>query len=305
MEILEIPLTKIRPDKNQPRKSFDHDKLESLAETIKTTGVINPIEIDKSYMIITGENRWRATKLAGLKTIPVKVFDISNNERFLRQVIENIQSQNLTDYELALAFKKLLNTPGVLKRTGERYNGETELAKKIGMSKSYVEEHLDLLEASKSMQKAIKKGLPFTNLRAITQTPEKHKKKLEQRILSGEFRSRDAAVEIAQALNRSPEKAKEILAKDYSKYKSAQEVGHAVRKISPDDADYIEAGMKPPEELNQISLRLRSWCQRNTPQSVGKFHHFQIMTAMIAMREDIDNWTKNKQSTKVLTIKSK
>jgi len=72
-KIKEIEVEKIKPDPEQPRESFDKEKLKELAQTFKTQGIIQPIEIDENYQIITGERRWRAAKLAGLKKIPCKI----------------------------------------------------------------------------------------------------------------------------------------------------------------------------------------------------------------------------------------
>src|SRR5882757_665606 len=108
MKILELELKKIKPDPNQPRKLFNPDKVNELAQTFKTVGIINPIEVDEDYMIITGENRFRAAKVAGLTTVPVKVLKIDDNTRFLRQVIENIQYNNLSPFEIAKALEKIL-----------------------------------------------------------------------------------------------------------------------------------------------------------------------------------------------------
>ena len=78
---ISIPIDKIRPDKNQPRKSFDEDALKGMAVSIKNEGVINAIEIDEKFIIITGEQRWRAAKIAGLKEVPVKIIENITEER--------------------------------------------------------------------------------------------------------------------------------------------------------------------------------------------------------------------------------
>ena len=77
MEIIEIEIDKIKPDKDQPRTSMDELELKEMAQSIVTQGVINPIEVDNDMVIITGERRWRAAKIAGLKVVPVKIFNLN------------------------------------------------------------------------------------------------------------------------------------------------------------------------------------------------------------------------------------
>ena len=108
---IEIDIRKIEPNRNQPRKQFDEDAIEELAESIKQFGVIQPLIVKKKgdyYEIIAGERRWRAAKIAGLKEIPIIVRDISQQEVMEISLIENIQRENLNPIEEALAYKRLL-----------------------------------------------------------------------------------------------------------------------------------------------------------------------------------------------------
>jgi ParB family chromosome partitioning protein len=298
MEIIEIPIAKIKPDLNQPRKTFSKDKIAELAMTFKTVGIINPIELDKSYTIITGENRWRAAMVAGLKTVPAKVMDISDEDRFLRQVIENIQYANLTPIEIARALEKLLTTlAGRLVRDKKHQNpryqkGHKELAELLGKNIDFVTMYLDLLKQSEPLQQAVEKGLPVTHLRSLHDIPPEYKKTFEKKLLSGEFKTRDASRYVADAIKRNPEKTQEILAVDYSKYKTSQEAGVVARKFSPDYADFVKASMTAPKQLNQLAVALRDWCKANPVATIGSMYQFQIGVTMAAMREDIDNWLK-------------
>jgi ParB family chromosome partitioning protein len=95
MQILQKNINEIRPDPNQPRKNFPEKRIREMAKSILTEGIINPIEIDKDGVIITGEMRWRSAKEAGLTTVPVKVIDPGEN-RFRRQVIENVHHNTMT-----------------------------------------------------------------------------------------------------------------------------------------------------------------------------------------------------------------
>ena len=108
-----IPLNEIKNDNNQPRKSFDNDKIAELTESIKTHGIIQPLILRKSddgfYIIVAGERRWRAAKMAGLKDVPAIVMELSEKEVLEISLIENIQRQDLNPIEEALAYKKLLS----------------------------------------------------------------------------------------------------------------------------------------------------------------------------------------------------
>ena len=104
-------MTEIEPNRKQPRKQFDEDGLLELAESIKQFGVLQPLLVQKKddyFEIIAGERRWRASKLAGLKEVPVIIKDFSEQEAVEISLIENIQRENLNPIEEAVAFKRLM-----------------------------------------------------------------------------------------------------------------------------------------------------------------------------------------------------
>ena len=159
MEILQIEIDKIKPDKKQPRKSIEIEDLKEMAQSIVTEGVINPIETDSDFVIITGERRWRASKIAGLKTVPVKVLKINAKERFRRQVIENIHNDTMSYDDTARALSKLKVDyfhPVKVINKGQPQTGVTFLSKMVGKSLGYIEERFDYLKASAPLQKAVK-----------------------------------------------------------------------------------------------------------------------------------------------------
>ncbi len=298
-KIQEISVEMIKPDPNQPRKSFDEEEIEEMAKSIKTTGVINPIEVDTKYVIITGERRWRAAKAAGLERMPAKVMKISDEERFMRQVIENIHHDTMTEFDTAVALQKLVdmgfNPPGGLKERGRPETGTTWLSEKIGKSTSWVDEKLALLRTSKQFQAAVKKGdIAATHLRALRAAPEEHKEAIEKKILAGEFRTRDAGLEVVGALNRAPIMAPEILAIDYSKYPTSQEVAKVVSKLAPNRVDKFQEAMKPTEELSDLATAIISWLDTNTPQTVGVFNLHLVVGNLQAVEEEIKKWLKKK-----------
>ncbi len=107
-----IKISKIEPNREQPRRNFEEDALLELADSIKQFGVLQPLLVQKKgdfYEIIAGERRWRAAKLAGIKEVPVIVKDYTKQEIVEIALIENIQRENLNPIEEAMAYKKLLS----------------------------------------------------------------------------------------------------------------------------------------------------------------------------------------------------
>ena len=115
-EIIEIPISELRPNPYQPRKIFDNDKLKELSESIKEHGVFQPIIVKKSikgYEIIAGERRYRASKKAGLTTIPAIIEDFSDDEMMQISLLENLQREDLTAIEEANAYKVILENSNI------------------------------------------------------------------------------------------------------------------------------------------------------------------------------------------------
>ena len=110
--VLDVSISDVKPGKDQPRKTFDKEKLEALAASIKEHGIIQPLIVNKegnTYYIIAGERRWRAATLAGLKTVPVIEKSVTDKEYMELALIENIQREDLNPIEEAEAYAKLIN----------------------------------------------------------------------------------------------------------------------------------------------------------------------------------------------------
>lgn len=137
--VLEVKITEVMPNKNQPRKNFDEDKLEALAESVKEHGIIQPIIVKKSgefYTIIAGERRWRAAKIAGLKKIPVIVRDYEEVEIREIALIENLQREDLNPIEEALGYRSLM----------DEYNlTQEQISERLGKSRSAIANSVRLL----------------------------------------------------------------------------------------------------------------------------------------------------------------
>ena len=145
-QIVEINLSELRANPYQPRKNFDEEALNELASSIKEHGVFQPIIVKKSikgYEIIAGERRFRASKLAGLETMPAIVKDFSDEEMMQIALLENLQRENLTSIEEAKAYKSIIESMNIT---------QDELAKKVGKSRSHVTNILGLLKLPASVQ---------------------------------------------------------------------------------------------------------------------------------------------------------
>lgn len=143
---LEVDINKVEPNRDQPRKQFDDDSLQELASSIRIHGVIQPLIVQKKddyYEIIAGERRWRAAKLAGLKTVPVLVRDYSDQEVMELSLIENIQRQDLNPIEEAGAYRRLI----------EEYDlTQDQVAERVSRSRTAVTNSLRLLKLDPRVQ---------------------------------------------------------------------------------------------------------------------------------------------------------
>ena len=144
-----IDINKIEPNRGQPRKNFDEDSLQELADSIKQYGVIQPVVLQKQgdiYKIIAGERRWRASKLAGLKQIPAIIKEYSPQKVMEIALIENIQREDLNPIEEALAFQNLMKEYGLK---------QDELAEKVSKSRTAVTNSMRLLKLDERVQQML------------------------------------------------------------------------------------------------------------------------------------------------------
>lgn len=146
VDILEVNLTDIDSNLEQPRKSFDEDTITELAKSIKEHGIIQPIVVSRlnnRYKIIAGERRWRAAKIAGISKIPVIVKNLSSKEILEIALIENLQREDLNSIEEAEAYTKLVKAFNLT---------QEEVSKRIGKSRSYVTNIMRLLSLDESIK---------------------------------------------------------------------------------------------------------------------------------------------------------
>jgi ParB family chromosome partitioning protein len=162
-EFQSIPLGQIAPSEEQPRESFDGDKMQELSQSIQANGLIQPITVCRSgsdkYTIIAGERRWRAASLAGLKEIPALVRSVEKEQRLQLALIENIQREDLNPIEIAIAFQRLATEYGL---------SHEEIARRTGKERSTVTNFIRLLKLSPRLRNEVIRGtLTLGHARAL------------------------------------------------------------------------------------------------------------------------------------------
>ena len=205
-KVVEMKINDIEPNINQPRKAFDNDKIMELADSIKEHGVLQPIIVsnkDNYYQIIAGERRWRASKVAGLKTIPAIVRDY--DERKIREValIENIQRENLNPIETAKALKELM----------EEHNlTQEQLAKTLGKSRSAIANTVRILNLDNRVLDLVSEGkLSEGHARSLAaiESPQKQYK-LALDIINLDLNVRDTEALVKEEKTEKKTKGKKI-----------------------------------------------------------------------------------------------
>jgi ParB family chromosome partitioning protein len=147
----EIPIEQIEPNPDQPRREFDETAMQELAASIQTMGIIAPITLrqvsDNHYQIIAGERRWRASQIAGLKTIPAYIRTANDESVMELALVENIQREDLNAIEIALAYEHLAETSGMT---------QEKISERVGKSRTAVTNYMRLLKLPAQIQMALK-----------------------------------------------------------------------------------------------------------------------------------------------------
>lgn len=205
---INVKITKVEPNREQPRKNFDEDALQELADSIKQYGIVEPLIVQDRktyYEIIAGERRWRAAKLAGLKEVPVIIRNYTEQEIVEISLIENIQRENLNPIEEAQAYKRLL-TEFNLK--------QDEVAERVSKSRTAVTNSMRLLKLCDEVQQMIIDDMITTgHARAlITIEDPEQQYTIAQKIFDEKLSVRDVE-KLVKSLNK-PEKVKKEVVED-------------------------------------------------------------------------------------------
>ena len=243
--ISEIALQYIYANPDQPRHDFDAEALEELAQSIKEHGVISPITLRKNasnnYMIIAGERRYRASKMAGLETIPAYVRTAKDEQVMEWALIENIQREDLNAIEIALAYQKLMD---------DHQLTQEKMADRVGKKRATVANYLRLLKLPAEIQLGIKeKKIDMGHARAILGSPSPEQQlDIYKKILQNDLSVRKVEELVTNAKQEA--KAPKSVQTKYEKQQQLleQKLGRKV-KIS---SSQLTISFKNEEELNQL-----------------------------------------------------
>lgn len=257
--VTEIPLMDIEPNRNQPRKDFDADKLEALAQSIKEHGVVSPILVtpnkNGTYKIVAGERRWRASKLAGLHEIPCIVKDFDERKSSELALVENLQRDDLNPIEEAEGYKYLMDAFSLT---------QDEVAKKIGKSRSAVANSLRLNNLCPEVKEMLKEDkLTQGHARALLTLPPETQIILAEKIIEEGLTVRRAealAQSAAADKPSSPKKSVNPMTQKY--YKDLEDnlssrFGTKVKISEGSKKGKIEIEYYSKDDLDRILFELR------------------------------------------------
>ncbi|MCR5303189.1 MAG: ParB/RepB/Spo0J family partition protein [Lachnospiraceae bacterium] len=261
--VLKLRITSVEPNRGQPRKTFDEEKLAQLSDSIKEHGVIQPIIVkkidDKRYEIVAGERRWRAAKEAGLKEIPAIVREYADQKRLEVSLLENIQREDLNPIEEAEAYKQLIDEFGLK---------QDEVADRVSKSRVAITNSLRLLKLEPEVQTMVVSGeLTTGHARALIpiEAPEEQKS-LAKRIVKEKLNVRDTE-KLIKNVNKpekerkkreKEDKALKLIYEDYEK-KLKTATGMKVKITGEGDgAGRLEIDFYSADDLERIARKLIS-----------------------------------------------
>jgi len=198
-EPADVPVASIAAGPMQPRSHFDEASLQSLAESIKTHGIVQPLVVrpkGSGYELIAGERRWRAAQLAGLERVPVVIRNVPDENLLEIALIENIQREDLNPIEEALAYKRLIETVGL---------SQDALATRVGRDRSFITNYLRLLRLPDDIQNLVTDGRlsPGHARTLVTLEAEDLQRRLARQIIEGSLSVRATEELVKKATGKS------------------------------------------------------------------------------------------------------
>ena len=243
--VTELKINDVSPNTKQPRKNFDEESIAELAESIKENGIIQPIIVQRKkdkYIIVAGERRWRAARLAGLKLVPAIIRDLTDRQTMEQALIENLQREDLNPMETAFAMQNLLKEYKIT---------QEQLAKKIGVPRATVANTIRLTNIDESLQDFIVSGdLTAGHAKALLSLKDKE----EQRQVADIIMAKDMSVRQA-----------EEFVKNFSEKKESKSGSKAVKALDPQ----VKLSIKEVETRLKKSLGSRVKIKISDP-STGK-----------------------------------
>lgn len=249
--IVTLKIGEIEPNKDQPRKEFDSEQLNQLAQSITKHGIIQPLTVrDKNgaYQIVAGERRWRAAKIAGLSEVPVRIMELSDSETAQIALIENLQREDLNPIEEANGYKQLSEKYGLK---------QEEIASGVGKARSSITNALRLLELPEEVKEMAKQGkLSQGHCKALLSVQDE----IKQLELAHKIVSEGLSVRQAEALAKtaSGKSAKSKQQKPVPQFYKEAEIslkellGQTVKITPKRNKITLEISCKTEEELREI-----------------------------------------------------
>ena len=247
--VSELPINSIRPNPNQPRKDFDDGALRDLANSLKQSGLLQPVvvrRLGEGYQLIVGERRWRAAKLAGLERVPAIVREATDSESLELALVENLLREDLNPIEEAEAYQRLLAEFGWT---------QEELAQRVGRDRSTVANCLRLLKLPEPIQADLRAArLTMGHARALLAlTSEAEQLALRERILAHSWSVRTTEADVqrsrARPVRRAARRAPEFAALEDALRSS---LATRVRLIGNERVGRIEIAYTSREELDRL-----------------------------------------------------
>ena len=263
---LSLPISQVEPGLKQPRKRFDEESLQDLADSIRTHGVIQPLTVRRLasgyYQIIAGERRWRAAKIAGLTEIPAVIIEADDRKVMELGLIENLQREDLNPVEEANGYKVLMDEYGLTQEEVAQRVGKSreEVAQRVGKSRPAVANALRLLALPDPVHQLLEEGkLSAGHARAILAAPTGElQKKLAQKVIAEDLSVRQTEALAKRLAAGEKEPPSPPPGPDLSIYLRAAEkslaarFGRKVNIISGKKKGKIELEYYNPEDLNTL-----------------------------------------------------
>lgn len=252
-----IDINNIKPNANQPRKTFDEGKLEELADSIREHGLIQPLVVRKStngYEIVAGERRWRAARKIGIKVIPAIVKELSDEENMLLAIIENMQREDLDPIEEAEGISQMIETYGL---------SQEQVSKSLGKSRPYITNQLRLLKLPEEIRKMVSDGrLSSGHVRALI-TIDDEEKQIKLAVQAVEQGLSVRQVEALAKANKNVKKSKAAKKKKSADVKRVEEdlkvaLGTKVNLNQNGKKGKIEIEFYSKDELERLIELLKS-----------------------------------------------
>src|SRR6185369_6137759 len=254
-EPADLPVASIAAGPMQPRSHFDEASLQSLAESIKTHGIVQPLVVrpkGSGYELIAGERRWRAAQLAGLERVPVVIRNVPDENLLEFALIENIQREDLNPIEEALAYKRLIESVGL---------SQDALAARVGRDRTYITNYLRLLRLPEDIQNLVREGRlsPGHARTLVTLETEDLQRRLARQIIEGALsvRATEELVKKSTGKNRDARSTRPAPVVDpnvrAAETKLRRILGAQVKILqAADGRGKIEIGYSGEQDLNRL-----------------------------------------------------